>query len=164
MSSHYTSSNISKLARSSKPSSKASTMRTEKLVFIENEAPKKEKIDPTTISKKELQEKEFEEEQKKKKLKEQLEEKKYRNISVRISKEENILCLRRKHFMPKRRRKSNKQRRLRNNSHRVFTLHSQFSLDMSPHLQRGPGRKIQLAFSKGECVRILQNPFDNFVG
>ena len=93
MSSHYTSSNMSKLARSSKPSSKASTMRTEKLVFIENEAPKKEKIDPTTISKKELQEKEFEEEQKKKKLKEQLEEKKYRNISVRISKEENILCL-----------------------------------------------------------------------
>ena len=70
-----------------------STMRTEKLVFVENEPPKKEKIDPTTISKKELQEKEFEEEQKKKKLKEQLEEKKYRNISVRISKEENILCL-----------------------------------------------------------------------
>ena len=93
MSSHYTSSNISKLARSSKPASKSSTMRTEKLVFVENEPPKKEKIDPTTISKKELQEKEFEEEQKKKKLKEQLEEKKYRNISVRISKEENILCL-----------------------------------------------------------------------
>ena len=93
MSSHYTSSNMSKLARSSKPASKSSTMRTEKLVFVENEPPKKEKIDPTTISKKELQEKEFEEEQKKKKLKEQLEEKKYRNISVRISKEENILCL-----------------------------------------------------------------------
>ena len=93
MSSHYTSSNISKLARSSKPASKSSTMRTEKLVFVENEPPKKEKIDPSTISKKELQEKEFEEEQKKKKLKEQLEEKKYRNISVRISKEENILCL-----------------------------------------------------------------------
>ena len=84
---------MSKLARSSKPSSKSSTMRTEKLVFIENEIPKKEKIDPSTISKKELQQKEFEEEQKKKKLKEQLEEKKYRNISVRISKEENIICL-----------------------------------------------------------------------
>ena len=93
MSSHYTASNMSKLARSSKPSSKSSTMRTEKLVFVENEIPKKEKIDPSTISKKELQLKEFEEEQKKKKLKEQLEEKKYRNISVRISKEENILCL-----------------------------------------------------------------------
>ena len=93
MTSHYTSSNISKLGRSSKYSSKSSTMRTEKLVFVENEAPKKEKIDPSTISKKELEMKEFEEEQKKKKLKEQLEEKKYRNISVRISKEENILCL-----------------------------------------------------------------------
>ena len=94
MSSHYTASNYSKIgARSSKPSSKSSTMRTEKLVFVQNDSPKKEKTDPTTISKKELQQKEFEEEQKKKKLKEQLEEKKYRNISVRISKEENILCL-----------------------------------------------------------------------
>ena len=93
MSSHYTTSNYSKLGRSSKPSSKTSTMRTEKLVFVENNTPKKEKIDPSTISKKELQLKEFEEEQKKKKLKEQLEEKKYRNISVRISKEENIFCL-----------------------------------------------------------------------
>jgi len=93
MSSHYTTSNYSKFGRSSKPSSKTSTMRTEKLVFVENHTPKKEKIDPSTISKKELQLKEFEEEQKKKKLKEQLEEKKYRNISVRISKEENIFCL-----------------------------------------------------------------------
>ena len=93
MSSHYTASNISKLSRSSKPSSKSSTMRTEKLVFVENPPPQKEKIDPSTISKRELQQKEFEEEQKKKQLKEQLEEKKYRNISVRLSKEENILCL-----------------------------------------------------------------------
>ena len=93
MSSHYTQSNYSKFGRSSKASSKTSTMRTEKLVFVENNPPKKEKIDPSTISKKELQLKEFEEEQKKKKLKEQLEEKKYRNISVRISKEENIFCL-----------------------------------------------------------------------
>ena len=93
MSSHYSSSNYSKFGRSSKPTSKSSTMRSDKLVFIENLPPKKEKIDPTIISKKELQQKEFEEEQKKKKLKEQLEEKKYRNISVRISKEEIILCL-----------------------------------------------------------------------
>ena len=93
MSSHYTASNISKIPRSSKASSKSSTMRTEKLVFIENTTPEKQKIDPSTISKKELQQKEFEEEQKKKQLKEQLEEKKYRNISVRLSKEENILCL-----------------------------------------------------------------------
>ena len=62
MSSHYTASNISKLARSSKPSSKSSTMRTEKLVFVENPPPQKEKIDPSTISKRELQQKEFEEE------------------------------------------------------------------------------------------------------
>jgi hypothetical protein len=93
MSSHLTASNYSKFGRSSKASSKTSTMRSEKLVFVENQPPKKEKIDPKTISKKELQLKEFEEEQNKKKLKEQLEEKKYRNISVRISKEENILCL-----------------------------------------------------------------------
>ena len=93
MSSHFTASNYSKFGRSSKASSKTSTMRSDKLVFVENQPPKKEKIDPKTISKKELQLKEFEEEQNKKKLKEQLEEKKYRNISVRISKEENILCL-----------------------------------------------------------------------
>jgi len=93
MSSHLTASNYSKFGRSSKASSKTSTMRSDKLVFVENQPPKKEKIDPKTISKKELQLKEFEEEQNKKKLKEQLEEKKYRNISVRISKEENILCL-----------------------------------------------------------------------
>ena len=93
MSSHLTASYYSKFGRSSKASSKTSTMRSEKLVFVENQPPKKEKIDPKTISKKELQLKEFEEEQNKKKLKEQLEEKKYRNISVRISKEENILCL-----------------------------------------------------------------------
>ena len=65
MTSHYIFSNISKFGRSSKYSSKSSTMRIEKLVFVENEQPKKEKIDPSTISKKEL-EKEFEEEQKKK--------------------------------------------------------------------------------------------------
>ena len=91
--SSYTSSNISKITRTSKASSKASTMRTEKLPIISQESPKKEKIESKTISKKELQEKEYEEEVRKKKLKEQLEEKKYRNIAVRISQEENILCL-----------------------------------------------------------------------
>ena len=40
-----------------------------------------------------MQEKEYEEEVRKKKLKEQLEEKKYRNIAIRISQEENIFCL-----------------------------------------------------------------------
>ena len=94
MSSNYSStSNLSKTYKSSKRSSRTSTMRTEKLVSVEPESPKAEKIDPSTISKKELQMKEYEEEVRKKKLKEQLEEKKYRNISIRISKEENIICL-----------------------------------------------------------------------
>ena len=94
MSSHYSStSNLSKTYKSSKRSSRTSTMRTEKLVSVVQESPKAEKIDPSTISKKELQMKEYEEEVRKKKLKEQLEEKKYRNISIRISKEENIICL-----------------------------------------------------------------------
>lgn len=94
MSSNYSStSNLSKTYKSSKRSSRTSTMRTEKLVSVEQESPKPEKIDPSTISKKELQMKEYEEEVRKKKLKEQLEEKKYRNISIRISKEENIICL-----------------------------------------------------------------------
>jgi len=94
MSSNYSStSNLSKTYKSSKRSSRTSTMRTEKLVSVVQESPKAEKIDPSTISKKELQMKEYEEEVRKKKLKEQLEEKKYRNISIRISKEENIICL-----------------------------------------------------------------------
>lgn len=94
MSSNYSStSNISKTYKSSKRSSRTSTMRTEKLLSVVQESPKAEKIDPSTISKKELQMKEYEEEVRKKKLKEQLEEKKYRNISIRISKEENIICL-----------------------------------------------------------------------
>ena len=69
-------------------------MKTGKLPLIEkNDSPNKEKLDPKTISQKELQEKEYEEVVKKQKLKEQLEEKKYRNISVRISEEENFICL-----------------------------------------------------------------------
>ena len=94
MNSNYSStSNFSKTYKSSKISSRTSTVRTEKLVSVVQESPKAEKIDPSTISKKELQMKEYEEEVRKKKLKEQLEEKKYRNISIRISKEENIICL-----------------------------------------------------------------------
>ena len=91
--SNYAPSNVSKSTRS-KASSKVSTMRTDKLpVIIQKDSPIKEIIDPKTISKKELQEKEYEEKIRKKKLQEQLEEKKYRNISVRISQEENFLCL-----------------------------------------------------------------------
>ena len=91
--SNYTSSNISKISRS-KASSRATTLKTEKLTkIVKKDSPQKEKIDPKTISHKELQEKEYEEVVRKNKLKEQLEEKKYRNITVRISQEENILCL-----------------------------------------------------------------------
>ena len=91
--SNYTSTNVSKVIRS-KASSRTTTMKTGKLPLIEkNDSPNKEKLDPKTISQKELQEKEYEEVVKKQKLKEQLEEKKYRNISVRISEEENFICL-----------------------------------------------------------------------
>ena len=84
-----------KMYSNSKYSSKTSTVRSErlKLVTIEPETQKKQKIDRKMISKKELQQKEYENEVWKKKLKEQLDEKKYRNISIRISNEENILCL-----------------------------------------------------------------------
>ena len=91
--SNYTSSNVSKISRS-KASSRTTTIKTEKLTkVVKKDSPQKEKIDPKTISHKEFQEKEYEEVVRKNKLKEQLEEKKYRNITVRISQEENILCL-----------------------------------------------------------------------
>jgi hypothetical protein len=93
--SNFPTPHTTKMFSTSKYSSKTSTMRTEKLRFvsIDQESPKKEKIEKKVISKKELQQKEYENEVWKKKLKEQLEEKKYRNISIRISKEENIFCL-----------------------------------------------------------------------
>ena len=91
--SNYPSSNISKVSRGSKVGSRTSTMRTEKIPNIKQDSPKKEIMSVKGISKKEIQEKEFEEETRKKKLKEQLEEKKYRNIAVRVAQEENILCL-----------------------------------------------------------------------
>ena len=90
-SSNISTPNTSKITRSTKGSK--TTTRTEKINVFDVESPKKEKIDPSTISSKELQEKQYEEEIRKKKLKEQLEEKKYRNISVRIDKQENIMCL-----------------------------------------------------------------------
>ena len=52
--------------------------------------PKEEKGRLSQISQKELQDQKWEEEVNKKKLKEQLEEKKYRNLAVRLSKEENM--------------------------------------------------------------------------
>ena len=51
----YTSTNVSKVIRS-KASSRTTTMKTGKLPLIEkNDSPNKEKLDPKTISQKELQ-------------------------------------------------------------------------------------------------------------
>ena len=91
--SYNSTTNASKMSRGSKVSSKTSTTRTEKVPIIKQDSPKKEGVIGKGISKKEFQEKEYEEEVRKKKLKEQLEEKKYRNIAVRLAQEENILCL-----------------------------------------------------------------------
>ena len=89
------SNNIGK--RGSKTGSKttATTKKTnEKTPIITKEPEKDEKAEVKKgVSKKEIQDKEFEEEIQKKKLKEQLEEKKYRNIAVRIAPEENFICL-----------------------------------------------------------------------
>lgn len=72
---------------------KRSSKATNKDAPAKKEAPKEEKGPLSKISHKELQDQKWEEEVNKKKLKEQLEEKKYRNLAVRLSKEENILCL-----------------------------------------------------------------------
>ena len=82
-------------------SSTASRSSTQKITTKVKETPpspkKEEKIDKeleaSIISKKELEEQEFQKEQREKKLKEALEEKKYRDISVRISPQENFFCL-----------------------------------------------------------------------
>ena len=66
---------------------------TNKAAPTKKEEPKEEKGSSSKISYKELQDQKWEEEVNKKKLKEQLEEKKFRNLAVRISKEENIVCL-----------------------------------------------------------------------
>ena len=92
--SNYSMPNSSKMESSSKASSRATTIKTEKIKKIENKEEKQEeKIDPSLITKKELDEQEYQKEVREKKLKEQLEEKKYRDIAVRIDPEENIICL-----------------------------------------------------------------------
>ena len=77
-------------------SSRKSTKKTEKIIDTSS-SPKKEEIDKeleaSIISKKELEEQEYQREMREKKLKEALEEKKYRDISVRISPQENFFCL-----------------------------------------------------------------------
>jgi len=71
--------------RTSKPTNKAAPKK--------KEDAKEEKPRLSQISHKQLQDQKWEEEVNKKKLKEQLEEKKYRNLAVRLSKEENMVCL-----------------------------------------------------------------------
>ena len=91
--SNYSMPDSSKLEKS-KASSKASTIKTDKINKIEDKEEKNEnKIDPSLITLKELQEKEYQRGVHEKKLKEALEDKKYRDIAIRISPEENIICL-----------------------------------------------------------------------
>ncbi len=93
--SNYSMPDSSKL-NSSTTSSRKSTKKTEK-IKEKPPSPKKESIDKeleaSIISKKELEEQEYQKELREKKLKEALEEKKYRDISVRISPQENFFCL-----------------------------------------------------------------------
>ena len=93
--SNYSMPDSSKL-NSSTTSSRKSTKKTEK-IKEKPPSPKKEPIDKeleaSIISQKELEEKEYQREMHEKKLKEALEEKKYRDISVRISPQENFFCL-----------------------------------------------------------------------
>ena len=93
--SNYSMPDSSKL-NSSTTSSRKSTKKTEK-IKEKPPSPKKEPIDKeleaSIISKKELEEQEYQKELREKKLKEALEEKKYRDISVRISPQENFFCL-----------------------------------------------------------------------
>ena len=92
--SNYSMPSTSKL--NSSTASRSSTKKTEK-IKEEPPNPKKEVIDKeleaSIISKKQLEEQEYQKELREKKLKEALEEKKYRDISVRISPQENIFCL-----------------------------------------------------------------------
>ena len=92
--SNYSMPDSSKL--NSSTASRTSTKRTKK-IKEDSPSPKKEVIDKeleaSIISKKELEEQEYLREMREKKLKEALEEKKYRDISVRISDQENFFCL-----------------------------------------------------------------------
>ena len=89
--SNYSMPDSSKLTISSKPDSRTGTIKTEK---PKQEVKKEEeKKDPLVITQKEYEEREYQKEVREKKLKEALEEKKYRDIAVRIAPEENIFCL-----------------------------------------------------------------------
>ena len=91
---NYSMPDSSKMTPSSNTSSRNPPIKPEK----KKENPKtqkkeKDKKDSNIITEKELREKEYQKEMREKKLKEALEEKKYRDISVRISPEENFFCL-----------------------------------------------------------------------
>ena len=83
-------------AKISKTASRASTNTQIKTLAEDLSTKKPEKkveTDTSQISKQELEEKEYQESLARKKLIEQAEEKKYKNTTVRISWEENIMCL-----------------------------------------------------------------------
>ena len=91
--SNYSMPDSSKMDPSSKSSSKTSTTRPEKVKEKEDDIKEEKKIDPNIITQKEIEEQEYQKVVRDKKLKEALEEKKYRDIAVRIAPEENIICL-----------------------------------------------------------------------
>ena len=89
--SNYSMPDSSKIDRSSK--STTTTIKTEKIKEVVEKKDEENNIDPSIITQKELEEKEYQKEVREKKLKEVLEEKKYKDIAVRIAPEENIICL-----------------------------------------------------------------------
>ncbi len=91
--SNYSMPDSSKIDRSSNSTSKTSTIKTERIKDEDKKEENDKEIDPSIITQKELEEQEYQKEVREKKLKEILEEKKYRDIAVRIAPEENIICL-----------------------------------------------------------------------
>ena len=96
--SNYSMPDSSKLSKTtSNTSSRQTTKRVEKPKKEEpKKEEKKEEVDENgnhIITEKEFQEKEYQKMVKEQKLKEVLEEKKYKDIAVRIAPEENIFCL-----------------------------------------------------------------------
>ena len=90
--SNYSMPDSSKMSASSKSNSRTNTIKTEKPKEEVKKEEEKEN-DKLVITQKEYEEKEYQREVREKKLKEALEEKKYRDIAIRIDPEENIFCL-----------------------------------------------------------------------
>ena len=89
--SNYSMPDSSKIDRSSK--STTTTIKTEKIKEVDEKKDQENNIDPSIITQKELEEKEYQKEVLEKKLKENLEEKNDKDIAVLIAPEENIICL-----------------------------------------------------------------------